>query len=87
MPKCVKCFEILPPDFLDDVSATDKICIFCSRNIKEIKYGKDNNKITTKKEIIEEYKIFLKMVKEKNQILKDFTKGKTGEVPEKIRPV
>jgi len=60
----------------------DKLCKFCIDNIKQIEYG--NNKIATKEEIIKEYEIFLKMILEKNEIIKNAVKGDFTNIPEKL---
>jgi len=38
----------------------------------------------TRKDIAKEYELFLKMVKEKNSILKDAIKGDASGIPEKL---
>lgn len=85
MPKCAKCYFWLPPEFLTDVSPTDKICVFCEHNLKEIAYGKDKSLKITKKELAEEYKVFLRMIKDKNDILKKTVRGNDEDVPKKIK--
>jgi hypothetical protein len=82
MGKCVKCAALLPPNFFEEVGP--KICTFCLRDVKEIKYGEHGEKTATKEEIIKEYDIFLKIVKEKQEILKDATKGDMSNIPEKL---
>jgi len=82
MPKCSKCYSILPPQFFDEMPNGDKLCKFCIDNIKQIEYG--NNKIATKEEIIKEYEIFLKMILEKNEIIKNAVKGDFTNIPEKL---
>ncbi len=72
MPQCARCRDFFPPDFCVLAEEDDKLCLFCKRDTKEIKYG--DNQIVTREEIIEEYKIFTKMLKE------DLTNPKTGEV-------
>ena len=87
MGQCKKCTAMLPPDFLIDMSPTEKLCIFCERDITEIVYGEHKEKKATKQEIIEEYKKFLKMILVKNDILKNAVKEKgVVDIPEKIRP-
>ena len=78
MSQCQKCKCFLPPGFVPEGS---EICVFCERNITAIHYG---NKSASKLELIREYDIFLKMVKEKNAILKKAVKGDFSEVPEKL---
>lgn len=82
MGQCVKCRSMLPPQLLTDVSPTEKICLFCEVDKNEITYGQ--GKTAKKEEVIKEYDIFLKMVKEKNQILKDAMRGDTSGIPTKI---
>jgi NifB/MoaA-like Fe-S oxidoreductase len=73
---------MLPPNFFEEVGP--KICAFCLRDVKEIKYGEHGEKTATKEEIVKEYDIFLKMVFERNKILKDATKGDMSGIPEKL---
>lgn len=83
MGQCVKCREFLPPQLLTDVSSNEKLCLFCEVDKKEIVYGPER-KVAKKEEIIKEYDIFLKIVKEKNNILKDAMKGDTSAIPRSI---
>lgn len=79
MPKCDKCNQFFPPGFVDSVNPRTgevqkgNICLFCMDNVTVLK-GK-NGKQVTKKELIKEYQIFLKKVKENNEILKEGAKG------------
>jgi len=66
MPKCIVCDALLPPDFL---SPTDdglaKKCLFCIRGTDILEYyseAEDQQKKTTKAEIINEYVILLKEI-------------------------
>lgn len=82
MPKCLKCSALLPPQLLNESS---KICLFCELDRKVIVYGEPPDvKTKNKDEVIKEYDIFLKMVKEKNEILKNAMKGDTSSIPTKI---
>jgi len=83
MGLCVKCKCFLPPQLMTDVEDGQKLCLFCEVDKKEIVYGPER-KVAKKEEIIKEYDIFLKIVKEKNQILKDAMKGDTSQVPKSI---
>jgi glutaredoxin len=83
MPKCSKCNEFLPPGFVDKVEGTeDSLCIFCKRDIKTMTY----KGVSVKKEtLIEEYKLALKMIKEKNEIIKNAARGiKPVGLPESV---
>ena len=78
MPKCDKCGKFLPPGFVEPVPDTeDKLCLFCRRDIKQLEhYGE----IVTKEQIIKEYDIALKMIKEENEILKKYKVEKLPKV-------
>ncbi len=81
MPQCIKCKCCLPPHFVDYTEdGKERECIFCQRGTNEIRYGDNKEKVATKQEIIKEYDVFLKMVKEKNEILLK----KKGNIPSKI---
>jgi ribosomal protein S18 len=68
MPKCLKCLQFFPPGFSIQKEGTDlNFCIFCETDKKSIKH---KGVEVTKKEIVEEYKIAMKMIMEKNDILK-----------------
>lgn len=72
MPKCQKCYGMFPPQFTVLIEDTeDHQCIFCKDNVKFIKYETDDGvrKKYTKKECIRDYEKFLRMVKEKNNVL------------------
>jgi len=84
MPKCVKCNAYFPPDFVDEISPTEKMCIFCMNNINEIRYGKNKSLKATRQDIIEEYKKFLRMVRERNDVLRDAVKGNSEKIPKEI---
>jgi len=83
MGQCAKCREFLPPQLLTDVSESEKLCLFCEVDKKEIVYGTDR-KVAKKEQVVKDYDVFLKIVKEKNQILKDAMKGDTSQVPASI---
>jgi wyosine [tRNA(Phe)-imidazoG37] synthetase (radical SAM superfamily) len=46
----------------------DKLCLFCQRDQEEIRYGEDDEFVIGKKEIVEEYKLFMKKLKEKKNV-------------------
>ena len=76
MGLCVQCRKFLPPGFLEEESDGDLRCLFCKRDTDEIRYGEGN--ISKKSEVIKEYDIFLKMVREDSGTLKRVAKGGTG---------
>jgi hypothetical protein len=77
MGQCKQCNDFLPPGFIEN-----ERCVFCVQDRKIIHYGE--GKSVTKDEIIKEYDIFLKMVKEKNEILKNAVRGDASDVPESL---
>lgn len=84
MPQCAKCKKFLPPNFITKISDKDSICEFCKRDVVIIRYGKFNEKSATRSEIVKEYQIFMKKVKERNSILKDAMKDDMKDIPEKL---
>jgi wyosine [tRNA(Phe)-imidazoG37] synthetase (radical SAM superfamily) len=74
---CAKCRDFFPPDVMVDADDGDKLCLFCQRDQKEIRYGKNDEFVVGRKEIVEEYKIFMKQLKEK----KDVAKALMGKAP------
>ena len=91
MPQCAKCRDFFPPEFCVIAEDEDKLCLFCKRDANEIRYGEKLEKVATKKEIVDDYKIFTKMLKEDlenptRQELKKFTIGETEEESRIIRP-
>ena len=83
MPKCAKCGYILPPQFMTKMSEKDSLCQFCVEDKLILTYS-DGRKKVNRKDIADEYKLFLKMVREKNDILKDAMKGDASGIPEKL---
>jgi len=65
MAICEKCKEFYPPDFMEDGLPGDKICIFCKRDVTEIT---GRGKTITKKEVVKDYKIFIKKLKETRNV-------------------
>ncbi len=82
MPKCGRCYSVLPPPFLEDMPDGGKQCKFCIDGVDKLEYGK--GKFATKDEIIKEYDIFLKIIMDHNEILKNAIKGDISDVPEKL---
>ncbi len=73
MPKCQKCFEMLPPNFCSPIDPNDPDiveCVFCKRNVKALTVTK-SDKITkyTKAECKQDYIKFLNYMKEKAEKL------------------
>ena len=83
MPQCQKCNQFLPPGFIHNENPETgeplkgNLCIFCIKGKDKLPY--DGNKQVVKSELMKEYQIFLRRVKDDNQILKDVAKGKTKE--------
>ena len=82
MPKCAKCYEMLPPNFCAPLSAEDVQCLFCENELTEITINKGNTvEKYTKKDCIEDYKKLMNFMKDKTEKLKeakaaaDFSKG------------
>ena len=80
MPKCGKCYGYLPPPFMVDMRDGGRICAFCNDGTNKMTY---KGEPVTKEEIIKEYEIFMRMVKEKNEILRNAVDG-DGVIPEKL---
>lgn len=80
MPLCQKCKKFLPPGLVhtehpkSGEPLNGSICLFCIDNIKSLKTRDD--RIVTKNEIEREYDIFLKQIKENNELIKEGAKGK-----------
>lgn len=83
MPKCVTCDKIFPPQFVKHIEKEAHKCIFCDLNLKEVEVpngqdlmGKElPNKLYKKEQVVKDYEIFLKQLKEKTNIAKLLTKG------------
>lgn len=73
MSQCANCNEFFPPDFLEDADDGDKLCIFCKRDVSEITGG---GTTVTKKEIVRDYKIFVKKLKETRNVKDILDKAK-----------
>lgn len=83
MPMCNNCMGMFPPNFAEKLGEKEYLCVFCKRGKDEIRYGEGNRKIATRKEIIKDYDLYLKKVKEKNELLKGAMKGKE-EIPSNL---
>jgi hypothetical protein len=70
MPLCSKCRNFFPPQFVKKVTNTDYLCVFCEKGVDEITYGTGNVKKITKDQVVNEYKKFIRMVKEDSNVLK-----------------
>jgi hypothetical protein len=84
MPKCIRCSCFLPPHFVERTDDNkENECIFCRRGTKEIRYGENNEKVATKEETIKEYDLYLKLVKEQNEVLRKTFRGE-GDIPSNL---
>ncbi|HRR49279.1 MAG TPA: hypothetical protein P5293_04930 [Bacteroidales bacterium] len=83
MPLCKKCNKFYPPGFVDRTKE-GKECIFCQKEVNEIRYGENNLLIAKREDIILEYQKYLRMIKEENSNIKLLKRGKL-EVPEKFK--
>ena len=93
MPQCAKCRDFFPPDFCVIAEDDDKLCLFCKRDTNEIKYGDALEKTATREEIVADYKILTKMLKEKltdpikqEELMRKFTLGESEEESRIIKP-
>lgn len=80
MGLCIKCRKFLPPQLLTQVEG-GKLCLFCEVGKDEIPV---KDRVVKKTDIILEYDLFMKVVKEKNDILKKAMRGDTSGIPTKI---
>lgn len=81
MARCAKCFQYFPPNFMREIPESkegDLQCIFCMVGKDELTYDTDKGKTGTytKKQCVEDYKIFLKKIKEKPKIARTLAKQK-----------
>lgn len=81
MGLCVKCKKFLPPQLMEDVEG-GKLCLFCKSDKDELQLS--NGRLAKKEDVIKEYDVFMKMVKEKNDILKKAMHGDVKDIPTKI---
>jgi len=81
MPKCQKCYAMLAPPFVNEMADGGKQCVFCIEGTNTLKY---KGGVVTKEDIVKEYEIFLKVIKERNEILKNAVKGDDAGIPERM---
>lgn len=75
---CAKCRDFFPPDVMVPADDGDKLCLFCQRDQDEIRYGEKDEFVIGRKEIVEEYKLFMKKLKDKKNVA-DALMGKAKE--------
>jgi hypothetical protein len=81
MGLCAKCRDFFPPDLMFDVEQNgDQLCAFCERDTNEIRYGEHNELVITRKEVVEEYKLFMKKLREQKDIAKTIDKKSKKEM-------
>jgi hypothetical protein len=80
MPKCVKCNDFFPPNYTEIIEDSEPMfdgnypqeCIFCRLGIDEVEREseKDSGQYVkyTKKECLEDYKKFLRKVKDSKNV-------------------
>lgn len=79
MPQCAKCKEFLPPNYTEVIPNQPKIadtdeypqhCIFCKNDITEVEVDDPQKGWTkyTKEQCINDYKAFLKKIKESKNV-------------------
>lgn len=85
MPKCVICFDVLPPQLMVPVvTANDpdvQQCVFCEKGIKEVVVENEKSEMVekyTKEQAKKDYVKFLKMLKEKKGVAEILAKGKSS---------
>ena len=93
MPQCAKCRDFFPPEFCVEAEEDDRLCLFCKRDIKEIRYGDNLEKVAAKKEIVADYILFTKMMKDEldnperyEELMKKFALGDVEEESRIIKP-
>lgn len=75
MGKCIKCSEWFPPDYVFLIETKEESesgedifkCVFCERDIEEVTIVEDatgKEEKYKKEDVIKDYKIFLKKLKE-----------------------
>lgn len=91
MPKCERCSEIFPPNYVDIIKDSKpmldgeypKECIFCKLMISEVERETENNSgkyvAYTKQQCIDDYKNFLKKIKESKNVKDILNKAKSFE--------
>jgi hypothetical protein len=85
MPKCNACNEYFPPGFTEPVEGTkDNLCLFCKRDTKTLSH---KGSTVTREQLVAEYQLALKMIKEKNEIIKNAARGGSPLIlPASVRP-
>lgn len=78
MPKCVKCQDIFPPNYVDEIEGSvpmvdgeyPKECVFCKLNITEVEVEMEKGgfKKYSKNECLSDYKHFLSKVKQSKNV-------------------
>jgi len=93
MPQCAKCRDFFPPEFTVVAEEDDKLCIFCKRDQKEIRYGDNLEKVATRDEIVADYILLTKMLKEEldnpekyEELMRKFALGDVEEESRIIKP-
>ena len=81
MPLCARCKERMPPDLCMDIEDGMKKCIFCVRDTNVITH---NGTKITRQDIIKEYKMFCDELKDRADLLKDYSDG-TVKLPERFK--
>ncbi len=82
MGLCVNCKKFFPPQFM----TKKDLCIFCFRNTNEIYYGPLKSKKCTRDEIVKEYDIFIKKLKESPSVSEILNKDILDNEVLKIEP-
>ena len=84
MPKCVRCYDILPPQLMvpviTDPTGEATQCIFCERGIKEVTLEREGKtEKYTKEQAKKDYIKFLNELKSKSEIAKILQGQKTKD--------
>jgi hypothetical protein len=58
----------------------DKLCAFCQKDTKEIRYGEHNELVITREEVVEEYKLFMRKLRIQKDIAKAIDKKSKKEI-------
>lgn len=77
MSLCANCMGLFPPDFLEKAEKDDKLCVFCKIGKDHITLDKfTGRKKYTRKECMEDYQKFLRMLKDRPSIARKLVEGK-----------
>lgn len=80
MPKCVKCNEMFPPNYVDIIEGSvpmvdgeyPKECVFCHLGVSEVERETEHNSgkymAYTKKQCLKDYKEFLTKLKNSKNV-------------------